>query len=1334
MAEQCDVRVLTCLQIEFPDVNWRTDLLIPTPQLIFPYNDRSFCLEAIPLGTVGLPPRPIWNSQICLSWEQTPGADTYLLQWSLNSDFNGPSVRETILNNPVNPTDPVSYCLIVPDDIRQGNTIYWRVIAANLNTGGVSNKSEVRKLSYTCGENQNRAIANRCDEYNVEITLISDDVMGICDERTIFAQLSADCQDFLGVQQLDIVGTTWTTSTQQGSGEVLINKVGGRDLKATVTTCLDDCQVFGVRLDIEFRDNTTGDTFICSAERTIYADSANTSCTALSIPEEFSDEACGILDNVGESVDVKDSGACNGDCGECDPPIVVEESLVNGNNFPIVTTDAISFQADCSVSYSLTLDFVPAEAGTVTSETIFINKKTGLTVSGADSETNSAYVIDYNNISKSVSVIFSGCIQDALIDIGAVGLGNSISVGYELDDETCIKTPETTYAYLCGPVFKVVDECGGNVGYLDWDCPPDCFCDNNLVSVEISGVKKQLALNQPVNFYSACDEDCPDCIGQGEKNPHRLEVTLTNATPSQDCQDADYTIEFKHFCNDVQVGTTVTHSETVGCDQTDFAGPIPDISVEDLCTVPEPILSLSRGQTTPAEGQPPCNCLPEQMTTNILYNGNTEVSIPGYTYDGTNITSPECNQTAVDGVTFAVYHLLFDCELYTLVAASGASCVYLPDLGGACCDFGIFGNFTGGFFPRQYTGTVDVTIGGNSITIPVVIDFFCNETEGSFYRTTTFTAANADGCGISGRITFNPANGDAFFEGSFTNGQPANVGTNVTTFSCNSLDALFNTSFNCFVNGSNQSLSLIINLDGTAADTCGACEEIVQISAVTCQNGLFSNATISGEIDGRDLTINLVPSSELCSCVERCEERPLEARVNIPLDCSLEINKDSAQKKIGLHFDNVIANGTDLATLEVGANDECRFITIPVCKCINGIPLVKNSTHIVTTDSDVDVDETTSVTFGMGKFDGEVLDDVTNIGPSEIDEGTQTLLFITDECKCVIMSGGAKCFECCEIDELQICICGETQTVNISSGSGCIDFIITDTNPACEDCCDGVLTIHLCVTKGCEDNTLIITGYAYCDDPDLQGLLPQTIDLEVECPTDCTDIDLGIGCAGAAKIAPAEDAEGNPIDCQCGEAPQAICEENALPSSHNESVVFLQQGATTNATSASINPDDDTWTSLVVEVTYTGATYTPGPGQPTLNNTSIPVILNFANVSPFSMSLYASTFNDGTGFTRIETTGKGGTTVITPGGTISNGDVLRLELTRDNPSADPSNEFTQIFSINGVPIDTRVSNTNPGISPTTGFCDTSVIYRGEVNVSGQNVYDVNGSNFSAVFS
>ena len=132
MDDVCNIIMNSELSAEFPNIVWQTSSILPPIDINGPFDGQTFCLEVV--GE---------NSGIYLDWEPN-GASHYLVQLSSNPQFNGPSVREIV----VLAATGSEYQLKTPKDIRYGETIYWRVIGADLFNGGVSDKSETRKLTY----------------------------------------------------------------------------------------------------------------------------------------------------------------------------------------------------------------------------------------------------------------------------------------------------------------------------------------------------------------------------------------------------------------------------------------------------------------------------------------------------------------------------------------------------------------------------------------------------------------------------------------------------------------------------------------------------------------------------------------------------------------------------------------------------------------------------------------------------------------------------------------------------------------------------------------------------------------------------------------------------------------------------------------------------------------------------------------------------------------------------------------------------------------------------------------------------------------------------------
>ena len=85
--ENCSIGVTSCVRVAFPDVEFRNDILIPTPQLKYPQDGEVSCKEL-----------QDGNTQICLCWYNSVGANVYLLQLSTDSNFQLPNVNLSLIH------------------------------------------------------------------------------------------------------------------------------------------------------------------------------------------------------------------------------------------------------------------------------------------------------------------------------------------------------------------------------------------------------------------------------------------------------------------------------------------------------------------------------------------------------------------------------------------------------------------------------------------------------------------------------------------------------------------------------------------------------------------------------------------------------------------------------------------------------------------------------------------------------------------------------------------------------------------------------------------------------------------------------------------------------------------------------------------------------------------------------------------------------------------------------------------------------------------------------------------------------------------------------------
>jgi len=85
-------------------------------------------------------------NSVDLEWGQVAKADFYVVQWCTNSSFAGPTIKAVKV---AKSADPESLTLDTPDDIRYGETYYWRVMAYST-AGGAGPKSDVWSFKLEC--------------------------------------------------------------------------------------------------------------------------------------------------------------------------------------------------------------------------------------------------------------------------------------------------------------------------------------------------------------------------------------------------------------------------------------------------------------------------------------------------------------------------------------------------------------------------------------------------------------------------------------------------------------------------------------------------------------------------------------------------------------------------------------------------------------------------------------------------------------------------------------------------------------------------------------------------------------------------------------------------------------------------------------------------------------------------------------------------------------------------------------------------------------------------------------------------------------------------------
>lgn len=251
-------------------VNWQDDSDLPVPLPVYPRDGASICLDNASGN----------EANISLEWSISLGATHYVLQICNNNSFKGPTLRSVKVAAPA-----TSYDLLKGDDIRLDETIYWRVFALN-GIGGVSRKSDIRSVSYDCGdlrdarpkEGGNQGFPDtdqgRCSDYDVTVEIRGPDTMLCCDKVFFPINISFTCQDQIGRALAQLVDIQWSVrSNPDEEGSITIE---GYDTDngcgAIVEACGQTSQVFEIIATLVFDDLVLGDQFSCEFKKEVYVD------------------------------------------------------------------------------------------------------------------------------------------------------------------------------------------------------------------------------------------------------------------------------------------------------------------------------------------------------------------------------------------------------------------------------------------------------------------------------------------------------------------------------------------------------------------------------------------------------------------------------------------------------------------------------------------------------------------------------------------------------------------------------------------------------------------------------------------------------------------------------------------------------------------------------------------------------------------------------------------------------------------------------------------------------------------------------------------------------
>jgi hypothetical protein len=244
----------------FPAVDFHDDVRLATPELEWPRDGANLCEEPYDHETKARGD----STGIDLKWKAVPGATQYIVQWSQDSSFNGPTLRSEKVAG-------TTKSLKLGEDIRMGEEAHWRVMASN-STGGTSHKSESRSFKYDCPQSKRKNpkgddSSGLCDIYNVEMELQGDEVLHCCDRALYILNMSYDCKDDEGNVFLEYVQTLWTIRQNPADAGNWVEK--SDDAWAIIGTKCNTSSQFWLVCCAQFKIVETGQMFLCCVSKQV---------------------------------------------------------------------------------------------------------------------------------------------------------------------------------------------------------------------------------------------------------------------------------------------------------------------------------------------------------------------------------------------------------------------------------------------------------------------------------------------------------------------------------------------------------------------------------------------------------------------------------------------------------------------------------------------------------------------------------------------------------------------------------------------------------------------------------------------------------------------------------------------------------------------------------------------------------------------------------------------------------------------------------------------------------------------------------------------------------
>lgn len=437
-----------------PTVTWREDVSLPTPVLAFPRPAAVLCPER--LGS---------STGILLQWQTVAGATHYIVQWGANPQLSNPTVREQVVSAPTQ-----SYELQYDSDIRIGETVYWRVLAVNRVTGGVSQKSEVRQLTYECSRGSGITEPDRCSLYDVQLNVKGTEYVSCCDENTFWLEATFKCEDQFQNKLIQIQDIEWAISTDPNGGTVaFVKQELEQGQKVIVETCGEYSQVIKITATVTFADYINSDTFECQTEKLVFMDcdtpfhnrpwsltKDNDICEGICLHRDFIDYyPVGLLYNP----ECEPSTDCSDICLD-----VIDASTFTGVLAKITyTLDVV--QSICPGEDLLVAGYLQLTGTPIPADPLSVTVE----VTTCDGTVSDVYSVYTTPVPVDLSVPFVGgvCECDVTVSVTVESQGPDVGgwafegLGTTITPDECKLNSYEGLAVATGPVFKVPVPCEG---------------------------------------------------------------------------------------------------------------------------------------------------------------------------------------------------------------------------------------------------------------------------------------------------------------------------------------------------------------------------------------------------------------------------------------------------------------------------------------------------------------------------------------------------------------------------------------------------------------------------------------------------------------------------------------------------------------------------------------------------------------------------------------------------------------------------------------------------------------------------------------------------------